>query len=237
MAQRRELETALVRRAEALARQAGVSVSDSMAREAQETLGAALADPEVAAAVRSGRLVKPATYAGFGLLSPAAPPGREQAARITQLAAHRKEAEEGQRSAREAEAKRGEVAARREAEEKRAAELRRLRQARAALDDAAQDLAERTRAANAAEQRLEDVLHERRELDARWAELEARLRELEAERRQVEDTLRGIRTRIAEAEAAAQAAARTREAAEQAHAAARQALQEAEQQAPSSILA
>src|SRR5262245_56654370 len=39
-AQRREIEAALMRRAHALASEAGVQVSDAMAREAQETLSA-----------------------------------------------------------------------------------------------------------------------------------------------------------------------------------------------------
>jgi hypothetical protein len=75
-AQRREVETALMKRAHALAEEAGVKVSQAMAREAQDTLGAAMARPDVAAEVRSGRLVKPATYAGFGdlvMVMPAAP--------------------------------------------------------------------------------------------------------------------------------------------------------------------
>jgi hypothetical protein len=65
-AQRRQIENALLRQAVTLAEQAGVRVSDSVSREAQETLSAALAIPEVADEVRSGRLVKPASYAGFG---------------------------------------------------------------------------------------------------------------------------------------------------------------------------
>src|SRR5436190_5631707 len=46
--QRRELEAALIRRARELADKAGVTVSAQMEREAQETLAAALARPDVA---------------------------------------------------------------------------------------------------------------------------------------------------------------------------------------------
>jgi len=67
---RRELEAALVRGARTLAEQAGVAVSASMEREAQETLSAALAVSDVADEIRTGRLVKPASYAGFGTLGP-----------------------------------------------------------------------------------------------------------------------------------------------------------------------
>src|SRR5260370_26894591 len=81
-AQRRHIESALMQRAAALAKQAGATVTDSVAREAQETLTAALAQPEVAAEVRSGRLVKPAAYSGFGVLpgTQPAPPPRSAAA-------------------------------------------------------------------------------------------------------------------------------------------------------------
>jgi hypothetical protein len=71
--QRRQLESALLRRGAELAAQQGVRVSDSVEREAQETLSAALALPEVADEVRSGRLVKAANYAGFGAAPGSAP--------------------------------------------------------------------------------------------------------------------------------------------------------------------
>ena len=70
--QRRQLETALLRRAVELATAEGVNVSDPVQREAQETLSAALAQPEVADEVRTGRLTKAASYAGFGTVTPAA---------------------------------------------------------------------------------------------------------------------------------------------------------------------
>src|SRR5262249_4814294 len=66
MTQRRQVEQALLRQARVLARARGVEVTDSVEREAQETLTAALAQPEVADEVRTGRLVKAASYSGFG---------------------------------------------------------------------------------------------------------------------------------------------------------------------------
>src|SRR5690606_34095190 len=71
---RRDLEGRLVRRARELAEEAGVPATADMAREAQETLAAALADPEAAADVRSGRLVRPVAYSGFGAAFPPMPP-------------------------------------------------------------------------------------------------------------------------------------------------------------------
>src|SRR5438552_9719044 len=69
MSQRRQLENAMIRQAKALAQQHGVDISPSTEREAQETLSAALAQPEVADELRTGRLTKPLTYAGFGTLA------------------------------------------------------------------------------------------------------------------------------------------------------------------------
>lgn len=68
MAQRRQVEQALIRRGKDLAAEAGAEVSDAMQREAQETLSAALALPEVADEIRGGRLTRAATYAGFGVM-------------------------------------------------------------------------------------------------------------------------------------------------------------------------
>jgi hypothetical protein len=104
-AQRRQIEAALIRRGHALARDAGVTVSDSMEREAQETLAAALANPEVADVIRTGRLIRPATYAGFGTpvavmtprppqpaaSRPAPPPENELAERAARRARERLE--------------------------------------------------------------------------------------------------------------------------------------------------
>lgn len=65
-AERRKAEAALIRRARALGTQAGVDVTADMARETEETLAAALASPDVATEVLSGRLTKPVSYSGFG---------------------------------------------------------------------------------------------------------------------------------------------------------------------------
>ena len=72
---RRDLEQALVQRAHKLGKAASVTVSASVEREIADTLSAALADPAVAAGVRTGRLVKPAEYAGFGQVPLVAPSG------------------------------------------------------------------------------------------------------------------------------------------------------------------
>ncbi|MGH3837857.1 MAG: hypothetical protein ACRDSF_19455 [Pseudonocardiaceae bacterium] len=64
--QRREAVAALTRRARQLAADAGHPLGADAARQVEETLGAAVADPDAARDVRGGRLVTPLRYAGFG---------------------------------------------------------------------------------------------------------------------------------------------------------------------------
>ena len=65
-AQRRRLINGLVQEARRLAEQAGQPFAAQAEREVQDTLEAALADPAVAEAVRSGRLTTALSYAGLG---------------------------------------------------------------------------------------------------------------------------------------------------------------------------
>jgi hypothetical protein len=65
-AQRRELVAAMVSEAKRLAAHDGRTVSLQVEREVEATLQAALADPGAAAAVSSGRLASPLSYAGLG---------------------------------------------------------------------------------------------------------------------------------------------------------------------------
>ena len=65
-AQRRQLVTAITQDAKRLAARAGQPVSAQTEREVRDTLEAALADPGVADAVRSGRLTSALSYAGLG---------------------------------------------------------------------------------------------------------------------------------------------------------------------------
>src|ERR687883_287321 len=64
--QRQQLIAAVGRQARALARELGHPVSDDVGQEVEQTLGAAMADPAIAEAVRSGRLISPTSYAGLG---------------------------------------------------------------------------------------------------------------------------------------------------------------------------
>jgi hypothetical protein len=158
MTVRRQLELTLIRRAHTLADEAGVKVTDTVEREAQETLAAALAQPEVADEVRTGRLVKPASYAGFGSLAvgPRSVPDRPGAAR----------AGSGRSPGEARPAEVVDLQAAQRARERREAAERRLQEARAAEDAAAAELGQREEAAAAArqqQQRLESELNELRD--------------------------------------------------------------------------
>lgn len=156
-AQRRAIESALTQRARALAGAAGVKVSTDLLREAQETLAAALSDPGVAAEVRSGRLVKPATYAGFGGMPPdlrVVPGGRTGT----------EDAADGDRGV----AGRDQDAADRD----RAAAERRVRAAQDVLDRAEAELADRVRAADQAERHHAELRDRLGQLRQELAEME-----------------------------------------------------------------
>src|SRR5690606_1858793 len=72
-AQRRKVVSALVRTAESLAREADPDGRAALPlAEVEATLGAALADPQVAAEVRAGRLERSVSYTGFGAPATAA---------------------------------------------------------------------------------------------------------------------------------------------------------------------
>jgi hypothetical protein len=73
--QRQELVSGLVARARGLARDAGRKVTGSVLdTEVESTLRAALADPDVAREVLSGRLTHATEFTGFGPASPTATP-------------------------------------------------------------------------------------------------------------------------------------------------------------------
>lgn len=208
---RRELEGRLVRRARALAEEAGVPATADMAREAQETLAAALADPEAAAEVRSGRLVRPVSYSGFGAAFPPMPTSAApaEAAAAAGPASRGTPTGTRRRRAREREDRPAEREDRpaRDDEARRDRELeRRVAEARAAVESAEQELAERVRAAEEAVERRADLGGE---LDRTRAEL-----------RRVRERVRDLEQQVASADGELRSASRRREAAERKRAAA-----------------
>ncbi|MCZ2861094.1 hypothetical protein [Blastococcus sp. VKM Ac-2987] len=207
--QRRQLLSALTRQARALAHERGHPVSSAVATQVEETLRAAMSDPEAGEALLSGRLSSPMSYSGMGelvgrpklhLVPPPEPAERTSAKRP----APRKPAGESaaDRRAREQEERRQAAEAKRQRE---------LAQARAAADEA-------EAAAEDAESALREHRRAAEELAARRAELQERVEELadqlaEAEREAAEaaTALKREERRLAGAERAAAEAAEVRE--------------------------
>ena len=172
--QRRRLIAALARQGRALANAHGHPVSTAVADQVEETLRAALADPDAAAALVAGRLTSALSYSGLGsgdrpdlrvvrpkerarkAPKPASPrerrPGvtarrREQEAAERRAAEeqHRRELEQARRAAEEAAAAAEEAGDAQAAEESRVARLRgQEEELRARVEQLAEELA-RTR--------------------------------------------------------------------------------------------
>jgi len=192
-AQRRKAEAALLRRARALAADAGVDVTADMAREVEETLGAALARPDVADEIRAGRLTKPVSYSGFGgfLSSVPAPPAQKRGGEAKTPRDRRPSG----RTARQ-EAVSAETRSDQQDRERREEAVHRLDEARELLEAAAAELAEQE--------------HVVEEADRNAAELGARLDDLR-------DQLRDVEKRLEAAERGARVEARRRDGLRKAH--------------------
>jgi hypothetical protein len=129
---RHEVLAALADRAKRLAAEAGHFVSPAVEEEIQQTLGAALADPDAAERLREGRLTSSLTYEGFGPAVVAAP---SQGGTLTRRAPEKAVRERAVR----------ERAVRERAEQERAGQER-AGQERAGQERAGQERAEQERA-------------------------------------------------------------------------------------------
>jgi hypothetical protein len=195
--QRRQIVSALVNEARKLAVAEDRSLAGKLPLgEVEATLTAALAEPEIAAQVRSGRLIRAATYAGFGEVP------RPRLRLVTadgDTDAGTEDAEEDEDDAVEED-----VPARPSARERAAAERRRREYA-----ERRRELRRELSTAQAAEKRADDQLEraEKAERDAGHAveDLDAELAELERRRTeaQAEVARRKLARRTAEREAAA----------------------------------
>ncbi len=211
--QRGQLLSALTRQASARAREQGHAVSTAVAGQVEDTLRAAMADPEAGEAVLGGRLTSPLSYSGMGGVTGVRPQLRV-VPEPAPAPARRPRAEkgDGDRRAREEERRRErEEAARRAAEEQRRRELAEAREAA----DAAAALAEETAALAAAERDRAGELDERHErLRARVEELSAELARAEEEAGEVATELRRAERHRTTAERQARDAAAARDRAE-----------------------
>ncbi|MGY1796002.1 hypothetical protein ACI796_18695 [Geodermatophilus sp. SYSU D00525] len=203
--QRSRLLAALTRRARAVAARRGTPLSDAVADQVEETLRAALADPDAGEALLGGRLTAPLSSRGLGpgfgtrpdlRVVPPPRPGRTPAA---------------PRPRRDA----SEDAARRAAEERRrAAQERRDRELAAAREEAEtaeRDAAEAEEAARAAHERAGRAARRQEELTARVEELEAELERVRADAEAAGAEAARTGRRAAAADRAAQRAAADRD--------------------------
>jgi uncharacterized coiled-coil protein SlyX len=212
--QRSQLVSALTRQASALARARGRRISSAVADQVEETLRAAMADPEAGEALLTGRLTSPMSYSGLGttvsrpdlrLVRPPAvertPPAGSSRPAATQArpsADERKRAREREREA-----------ARRAAEQQR---RRELEEARRAADEAAALADEAQAAAEDERQRIDELEGRRATLESRVAELADQLAHAEGEVTEVAAQLKRAerRRKSAEHEAAEAVVARER---------------------------
>lgn len=204
--QRRELVGALVARARKLAREDGEKVGDSVARDLEQTIAAALADPEAARAFAAGRLttaLEPGVGFSGGSTARGAggttrrPPPRGSAA--TRPAPRRRDPEP--------EPDEGPDPAEEERERAREAAQRAVERAREERDDTA-------RAAERARHRAEQATSDHDEAAAAAQSLRERLERAEADEAAAREALDAARQAADEADTAADEARRALDQAE-----------------------
>jgi len=199
-AERSRAVAALARRAVALGAEQGYAAGDAALQEVSSTLQAALADPDVADAVRAGRVALAVSYGGFGPMtwpvSPSAPPPAAESSgpELDSVAADEPDARSEAASA-EAERQRAEAQAAEAERERRHAKVQ------AAEAAARQVLEEAEAAALAATVRAD-------ELADTLEELRRQVRDTEAAEREAREEARAARKRVTPArEVAARARA------------------------------
>jgi hypothetical protein len=187
--QRRQLVAALTRQARSLAYQQGHQVTTTVATQIEETLRAAMTDPDAGEALTAGRLTTALSYSGMGTGDrpdlhvvppprPARPAARPAPARKPGRSAADKEADDGGRRRAEERAE----AARRAEEDRR---RRELAQAQEAADQAAADAEEAATADEAERARVEELRSREDELEGRIDDLTAELTRVREECTQV----------------------------------------------------
>jgi hypothetical protein len=214
--QRGQLLNALTRQAAALARERGHRVGTTIAGQVEDTLRAAMADPDAGRALLSGRLSSPMSYSGLGtamarpdlrLVPPAKAEKRPEPTSPARKTAGRAATEDKESAAARREREREDQ--RKAAEERRRRDLARAREAAEAA----------TAAAEEAQSAADEQRGEAEELAARHTALQARVEELadqlaDAERETAEAAagLKRVQRRstAAEREAAEAAEARDR---------------------------
>jgi hypothetical protein len=191
--QRRQLVSALTRQSRALAHQLGHPVSAGVGTQVEETLRAAMADPEAGEALLEGRLTSPMSYSGMGTVARPAlrvvhPPREKPPVKDKPAATDRA---------------RSSAEARRE-EARRAAEERRRRE----LDEARRALEEATAVAEEAAEAAQDERRTAAELAARHDNLVDHVEELTLELARTRDEATRVGSERSRAERRREAAER-----------------------------
>jgi hypothetical protein len=213
--QRQQVLAAIGRQARALARELGHPVSEDVGLEVEQTLGAAMADPGIAEAVRSGRLTSPTSYAGLGLDGGTSAPAAPRRLSVVKEAPEETPTGRTGRTGRKStapdadeQARRREEEARRREAERRAAELE---QARAEAAEAEQAYEEAAEAAGAAQERHDEAERAVEEGRVRVDQLEEELRRAEHEFTEATRHERGLRRERDSAARLAELAQRARD--------------------------
>lgn len=209
--QRSRLLAALTRQARAVAARRGHPLSDAVADQVEETLRAAMADPDAGEALLAGRLTAPLSTRGLGF-------GGRPDLRVVPPSPRRTPSRPGRTAPAPAPRSRGsgrEDAARRAAEERRrAAQERRERElaaAREEADEARQAAAEAEEAARAAAERAERAARRQEELGAHAEELAVELERVRGQAATAEAEAARAARRSAAADRAAERAADDRD--------------------------
>ncbi|MBW8707501.1 IgA-specific serine endopeptidase autotransporter [Streptomyces sp. MBT84] len=177
-AQQHQLTFALARQAGQLTAQAGQRISDDVRQEVQDTLHAALADPEAAEQVAEGRLAKPLSApAGFPTSVPQ-PPQAPVPRRATRPA--------------------DEVADLDAARTRRREQQERLERARQQASDAQRELHERESELVAAEEEQRRAEEEQQQAEQRVNELSRQLQDAERDQQRAREATRKTRDRTRE---------------------------------------
>jgi hypothetical protein len=182
--QRRQLVSAVTSETRAVAAEEDVTLSEAAARQVEETLQAAMADPAAAEAVLSGLLAQPLSSTGVESLTdlvavplPRTPGGRPQLSVVRDDGRARREAEERVAAAQ------GSLRIAAEALEslkrKQAKAQARVLQQEAELEELRRRVAEAEEAGDAASERLTDLDAQVEEAEAGVAEAQAEVREAE----------------------------------------------------------
>lgn len=170
--QRRQLVAALAKQAVDLAKDAGVAVGAAVREDVEKTVNAAVMDAAAAAAVMTGRLVKPleagdiepealADAVGGSVPGAVTPPPRDDLAERRARREAEKAAREAERLANEAERALARI------EDRRAKAQERVDHLAERMDDLRRDLARLEEEATAADDKLDAIEREHREAAAK----------------------------------------------------------------------